>query len=132
MIYLLSDMFSRIKIATGQHFKDMVLLNSKICRSSLIIMKKLGYIIDYYIINFKYLKIYFRYFFGGSVLRISHALWRPNNHHYVKLKNLKNIVHNNSISVGGFFICSTSRFGLLLDVECLLSRNGGALYFFIG
>lgn len=74
MIFLLSDMFSRIKIATGQHFKDVILLNSKICRSSLVIMKKLGYIINYYIINYKYLKIYFRYFFSGSVIRISYAL----------------------------------------------------------
>jgi ribosomal protein S8 len=131
-MYLLADMFSRIRVAINRHLKNIIVLNSKLCRFGLLIIQKLGYIIDYQILSFKYLKINLKYFFGRSVLRLFMNLSRPSVRYYANVKKLKNMFYNNRIAVNGFVICSTSKYGLITELECLISNTGGEILFFIG
>jgi ribosomal protein S8 len=132
LMYLLADMFSRIRVAINRHIKNIIILNSKLCRFGLMIIKNLGYIIDYQVLNFKYLKINLKYFLGRSVLRLFMVLSRPSNRYYANVKKLKNMFYNNKIAVNGFIICSTSKYGLMTELECLISNTGGEVLFFIG
>jgi ribosomal protein S8 len=131
-MYLLSDMFSRIRVASKRRLPDAIILNSKICRSGLLLIQKLGYIIDFQFLDLKYLRINLRYFLGACSLRVGSILSRPRLRNYVSVRRLRSMIYNNKIAVNGFFVCSTSRYGLATDVECILAGTAGEILFFVG
>jgi ribosomal protein S8 len=131
-MFLISDMISRMCVAAKRNLKNVVVLNSKICESGLTLMKKTGYIIDFNILNFKYLSVILKYFLGMCVLRICTAISKPSFRVYVRTRRLRNMAYNNKIAINGFFFCSTSKYGLALDIECVLTGIGGELICFVG
>ena len=61
MLYLISDMLSRIRVALKRYCQNVVVLNSRLCKRSLSVMQRLGYINSYKVLNFKHLNIELKY-----------------------------------------------------------------------
>jgi len=129
-MYLLADVFSRVKVAFLRKLKTVVVLNSRLSRLSLLLMYSLGYLHSYNILSFKYLKIHLKYFLARSVIRSLSVCSRPGFRSYMNFKSLRILSSKNRTLSIGFLVFSTSK-GLKLDTECSMMHIGGEILFFV-
>ena len=130
MLHLLSDCFSRLVASSNVLKISAVVLNSNLIKKSLFILYKLGYIRYFKAVNYKYLKVFLKYYQNVSVLRGAGSLSKPSLKFFIRTKNLRKFAFNNKFTINGFIVCSTT-IGLLTDIECILSKIGGKALFFI-
>lgn len=90
----------------------------------------LGYISGFTIINRFYLKVYFKIYYSGPVLRNCFCLSTPSKRLYFDYTSLYGSKINNYIASNSFLIISTSK-GLLTDVECGIYKSGGEVLAYV-
>lgn len=130
MIFLLSDMLSRMTTSTFRKITSALLLHSRFCASVLCSMYDYGYVFGYSILDIKHMKVFLKYVSGYKLFRGLYVLSRPGNRIYMGYKKIKSGAVNNYIFKNSFFFFSTSR-GILSDVEVVLYKTGGEVSFII-
>src|SRR5690348_10083122 len=121
MLFLLSDMFSRLMTSVKNSFQFSLVLNSSYCIQVLSLVYDLGFIRGYNILNRKHIKIFLKYLFGRCGLRTVYVVSKPNRRIYMGYKKFKSNAINNYIFMNGFVVCSTSR-GIITDIEMFFYR----------
>src|SRR5690242_1429438 len=130
MLFLISDMFSRLMTSVKNTFYLSIILNSSYCVCILALIYDLGYIRGYNILDKKHIKVFLKYLFGKNGLRSIYIISRPSRRMYIGYKQFRTATINNYIFLNGFIVCSTS-YGLLTDIELISYRIGGELAFVV-
>lgn len=131
MLYLIADMWSRVKVALKRQREKVRVLNSKLCEKALILVEDLGYLNKHQKLSIKYLTVFLRYIGKRSLIGFIVILSKPRSRYYMKVKKIKILALKERYSNNIFFIFSTS-LGLLIDIQCILFNHGGEPLFSIG
>ena len=124
-MHLISDFCNRLNVNSRARLRHSVVRNSKLVIRCLLIIYKLGFIISFKIINFKHLKVVFKFTeFGDSALRGINSISKPSLKIYLKKKNLQRNPLINKGKSSGFVIMSTNK-GIMTDIECIFNSTGG-------
>jgi small subunit ribosomal protein S8 len=114
--FILSDMISKLNIASKNRIVSIKVKNTKFCLNVLNILYKNGVIRNYYI-NEKFINIFLKYYQNRSVFYNIEVISRPGRRVFFSLNNLSLKYSFNNFS--GFFIISTSK-GIFTSNDCLL------------
>lgn len=130
-MHLLSDFCNRLNVNSRSRLKCVVVKNSKIILKCLTIIYRLGFISFFKILNFKHLKVNFKFTeYNESALRGINSISKPSLKIYLKKKNLQRNALINKGKSNGFIIMSTNK-GIITDVECIFNSIGGKPLFSI-
>lgn len=126
--YILSDLISRLNVASKNRLRSIKVLNTKLSRNVLCILYKNGLIIRFFI-ELEYIYVFLKYHQNECVCNLK-VISKPSKRVYVNLHKLSLLYNNNSFS--GFYILSTSK-GLITSNDCLLFKHkGGELLLKVG
>lgn len=118
-------MVNRLKVSILVYLPEIIVLNSRFIRFILRLLADLGYIYNYCIVNFKFLKVFILINIKkNSKIRQTFIVSRPSLRNYFKCKYFKGGKLNNYTISFNFLFFSTSR-GLLTDLECTTLHIGG-------
>lgn len=131
MLYLIADMWSRVKVALKRQREKVRVLNSKLCEKALVLVEDLGYLNKHQKLSIKHLTVFLRYVGKRSLIGFIVILSKPRSRYYMKVKKIKILALKERYSNNIFFIFSTS-LGLLIDIQCILFNRGGEPLFSIG
>jgi len=70
MLFLISDMFSKMRVASKRYMKKTTIRNSFLCFSILKLIQKLGYVGHYKILSFKHINLELRYLSKHALITI--------------------------------------------------------------
>ena len=124
-MHLVSDFCNRLNVNSRSRLKHAIVRNSKLVVRCLLIIYKLGFIFSFKILNFKHLKVVFKFTeYSESALRGINSISKPSLKIYFKKKNLQRNALINKGKSNGFIIMSTSN-GIMTDIECIFNSTGG-------
>ena len=122
---LINSIIVRIKVGLIGKKKIIYVLNSKLVFKVLSKLTELGYIYNFKVINFKYIKLHLKYVNNCNVIRNILRVSKLSNRKYVSIKKLKK-----NYNFQGFYLLSTNK-GLLTDEEALYFNIGGEILLYI-
>ena len=124
-MHLISDFCNRLTQSSKIKKKTSIIQNSKLVCESCFILFKLGFIMYFIIRDFKFLLIYLKYCFNGSVIRGLFSLSKPSLKYSIKYKNIIKFSFNNFFGLIGFMALSTNKGKIMLDFDCVSNSTGG-------
>lgn len=122
--FLVSNLLSILKFGSLKKHTYAYAPNSMLNLHILGVIYDLGFIRGFTAVSKFYLKIYFKSYYSGPVLRSCFCLSTPSRRWYFSCTALYGARTNNFVSTNSFLIISTSK-GLLTDVECSIYKLGG-------
>jgi ribosomal protein S8 len=115
--YLLSDLVSKINVASRARVKSICVKNTSICFSVLSILEKQGLVLSFRVDDFDKIIVFLKYYENRSVFYRIKVISKPGNRVFYTLSLMSNFFSKDCFS--GFYIISTN-FGLVTSNDCIL------------
>jgi small subunit ribosomal protein S8 len=118
--YILSDMVSRLKVATRNHFVSVKVKYTVLCLNVLNLLYKNGFIYNIKIVDNDQLIIFLKYYQNRPVFYSIDIISTPGKRVFWTLGKLS--LKYSKLNFSGFYIISTSK-GLVTSNDCLLGQS---------
>lgn len=122
--FLISNFLSILKFGSLKRLLFVYAPSSRFLLNISAIIYDLGYISGFTSVSDFYMKVYFKNYYSGPLLRNCFCLSTPARRWYFDYNSLFGAKINNYVSTNSFLIISTSK-GLMTDLECRFYKMGG-------